>query len=189
MMTLLCILVYTPVDVLYDFVDTYIPFSLMNYMIRDGINIRDTIEFVGSLKENPICCVHGRQIAKFLCVFRGLWLSSLSYYFSCQVLFFIRGNSVFSVSRVFHKRDNVIHLNSISFFFFTFIELESVPLRYVWRWEICPTLWSSSSPAIEILTKAWRVLCAGTPLKVSTKKYGRGVTIVSRREGNERRSS
>jgi len=136
---------YTPVDTLYDFVDTYIPFSLLNYMIRDGINIRDTIEFVESLKENPIYCVHGRQIAKFLCVSRGLWLSSLSYYFSWQVLFFIRGNSVFSVSRVFHKRDNVIHLNNVSFFFrFYRAQIGSA--------SICLTLGNMSDAMIELFS-------------------------------------
>lgn len=124
-------------------------------------------------KSDSLRYVDARQIANILCVSRELWLSSLSYYFSWQVPFFIRGNSVFSGSRVFHVRDNVIRLNSVSFFFgLSGSNRFRVDGEYV-------RLWSSSSPAVGFL-RAWRVLCARTPLRVSTKKYCRDITIVSR---------
>lgn len=135
-------------------------------------------------KKNPLrkCTPDCRNIS------RELRLSSLSSYcFSWRCcVFFIVGNSVFSLYRVFHKQDNVICLKSASFFFFVFVALELVSAL---DRGTCPTLWLSSSPAVEIFTRAWRVLCARTPLRASTKKILPRRNNSEPREENERWSS
>lgn len=111
-----------------------------------------------------IRCVNA-DCKNFMCFLRTMIIIII-------VLFFIHGNSIFSIVRV--SRTIMLSVSKVFHFF-----------RFCWApigsasTENMPDLWLSSSPAVGIFTRVWRVLCEGT-LRVSTKKYCWDITIVNR---------